>query len=126
MLAANFNVNNSTIVRRLKNLKRYRNWLDGSLTNSSNNNKAKRVLIFINLLQRNEWSPFLNVLVTEDEPWLFFKNLKRKKVYLWPGLSPKRIMKDVHCKKAMWCVWWNRSGIIHWEIILSTNFLSLE
>jgi len=34
-----------------------------------------------------------------------------------PGQIPKGIAKAAHCKKVMWCVWWDRSGIIHWEII---------
>uniref|UniRef100_A0A914CF45 Transposase n=1 Tax=Acrobeloides nanus TaxID=290746 RepID=A0A914CF45_9BILA len=40
-------------------------------------------------------------LVTGDESWLLFKNIKRKKVCV--GQIPKGIPKDVHCKKAMWC-----------------------
>ncbi|KAF8771599.1 Histone-lysine N-methyltransferase SETMAR like protein [Argiope bruennichi] len=90
VLANNFNVDHSTIVRRHKKL--------GKM--------------------------FLKNLVTDDESWLLFKNLKRKKVCVWPRVSPKGITKNLHCKKAMWCVWWDRSGITHWEIIFSGIFYS--
>lgn len=117
MLAEDFNVGQSTIVRRLKKLGKVwklAGWVPHEL---SDNNKAERVRIFTDLLQRNDQTPFLKNLVTGDESWLLFKNVKRKKVCVSPGETPKGIPKDVHCKKAMWCVWWDRSGIIHWEII---------
>ena len=120
MLAEDFNVDHSTIVRRLKKLGKVwklAGWVPHEL---SENNKAERVRIFTELLKRNEQTSFLNKnLVTGDESWLLFKNVKRKKVCVSPGMLPKGIPKSVHCKKVMWCVWWDRSGIIHWEIISS-------
>ncbi|CAF1652759.1 unnamed protein product, partial [Adineta ricciae] len=83
----------------------------------SDHNKTERVRIFNQLLQRNDENPFLQFFVTGDESWLLFKNVKRKKVCVNRGQSPKGIPRNFHCKKAMWCVWWDRSGIIHWEII---------
>jgi len=117
MLAENFNVDHSTIVRHLKKLGKVwklAGWVPHEL---SDKNREERVRIFTELLKRNEQTSFLKNLVTGDESWLFFKNVKRKKVCVSPGMLPKGIPKDIHCKKAMWCVWWDRSGIIHWEII---------
>lgn len=37
---------------------------------------------------------------TEDEPWVLFKNIKRKEVCVSPEVSPKGKPKDVQCKKA--------------------------
>ena len=102
MLAEAFNVDHSTIVRRLKKLGKVwklAGWVPHEL---SDNNKAERVRIFTDLLQRNEQTPFLKNLVTGDESWLLFKNIKRKKVCVSPGVAPKGIPKYVHCKKAMW------------------------
>ena len=117
MLAEDFNVNQFTVVRRLKKLGKMwkiAGWVPHEL---SDNNRADRVRIFTELLQRNEQTPFLKNLVTGDESWLLFKNVKRKKVCVSPGVSPKGIPKHVHYKKAMWYVWWDRNGIIHWEVI---------
>ncbi|GFY41533.1 histone-lysine N-methyltransferase SETMAR [Trichonephila inaurata madagascariensis] len=110
-LAINFNVDHSTIVRRLKKLGRVQKLAGWVPHEHCDNNKAKRVQIFSDLLQRSQ-RPFLKVLVTRDESWLIFKNFRRKKVCVSSGVSTKGITKDVHCKKAMRCVWWNRSGII--------------
>ena len=117
MLANQFNCGQSTIVYRLKKLGKVwkmAGWVPHEL---SDQNKADRVRIFSELLQRNEDNPFLNNMVTGDESWILFKNPKRNKVSVDPGQTPKGIPKVVHCKKAMWCVWWDKSGIIHWEII---------
>uniref|UniRef100_A0A914D2L3 Mos1 transposase HTH domain-containing protein n=1 Tax=Acrobeloides nanus TaxID=290746 RepID=A0A914D2L3_9BILA len=68
---------------------------------------SRKTVYECDLLVRNEQNPFLNNLVTGDESWLLFKNPKRKKVCIDAGQTPKRIPKVVHCKKAMWCVWWD-------------------
>ncbi|GFY53631.1 histone-lysine N-methyltransferase SETMAR [Trichonephila inaurata madagascariensis] len=78
MLAENFNVNQSTVVCRLKKVGKV--WKIAGW-----NNRADHVRIFTELLQRNEQTPFLKNLVTG----LLFKNVKRKKVYVSLGVSPK-------------------------------------
>ncbi|GFW98958.1 histone-lysine N-methyltransferase SETMAR [Trichonephila clavipes] len=89
----------------------------------SDNNRADRVRIFPESLQRNEQTPFLKNLVTGDESWLPFKNVKRK-VCVSPGVSSKGIPKHVHCKNAMW---WDRSarGIdclpSKWEAVIEVD-----
>ena len=118
MPAEDFNVDHSTIVRCLKKLRKVwkvAGWVSHEL---SDNDKAERVRIFTDLLQRNEQASFLKNLVTGDESWLLLKNVKRKKVRVSTGVSPREQPKNVHCKKAMWCVWWDRSGIIYWDLLL--------
>ena len=116
-LAETFNVNQSTISRRLKKLGKVwklSGWVPHEL---SDFHKAERVRVFIELLERNEYGSVLRNLVTGDECWLLFRNVKRKRVCVSPGQIPKGVARTVHCKKVMWCVWWDRRGIIHWEII---------
>ena len=101
ILAGIFNVDQSTIVRRLKKLGKVwklAGWVPHEL---SDKNKDDRVRIFTELSLRQEQHPFLQFLVTGDESWLLFKNLKRKKVCVDKGDTPKGIPKDIHCKKAM-------------------------
>ncbi|XP_055932323.1 histone-lysine N-methyltransferase SETMAR-like [Argiope bruennichi] len=101
MLFDNFNVDHSTIVRSLKKLGKVwklAGWVPHEL---SDNNKAKCLRIFPDLLQQNERSPFLKDLVTREESWLLFKTLKRKKVCASPKVSQKGITKDVNYKKTL-------------------------
>ena len=100
MLVEDFNVDQSTIVRRLKKLGKVWKLAEWVFYELSDNNKANRVRIFTELLKQNEKTPFLKNLVTEDESWQLFKNVKRKKVCVSPGETPKGIPKAVYCKKA--------------------------
>lgn len=60
--------------------------------------------IFNELLVRNVKRPFLNSLVTDNESWLLFKNVKQKKVCVNLGETSKGIPKNIYCKKNMLCV----------------------
>jgi hypothetical protein len=100
MLTEQFDVNHSTIARRLKKLSKV--WkLAGWVPYE--HNKAEPVRIFTEMLQRNEQNPISQFLVTGDDSWLLFKNIK-KKVCVDPDQISEGIPK-VHCKKAIWCVW---------------------
>ncbi|GFY59035.1 histone-lysine N-methyltransferase SETMAR [Trichonephila inaurata madagascariensis] len=124
MLAEEFNVNQSKVVRCLKKLRKVGEITGWAPHELSNNSRVDRVRIFSELLQRNEQKPFLKNLVTGDESWLLFKKVKRKKVCVSPGVSSKGIPKHVHCKKAMWCVWWDRSAHAlpsKWEAVIKVD-----
>ena len=78
ILVEDFNVDHSTIVRRLKKLGKVwklAGWVPYEL---SDNSKAERVRIFTDLLQRNEQTSFLKNLVTGDESWLLFNKRQKK------------------------------------------------
>ncbi|GFY58004.1 histone-lysine N-methyltransferase SETMAR [Trichonephila inaurata madagascariensis] len=106
MLAEDFNVNLSTVIHRHKKIGKV--WkIAGWVTHKiSGNISAENARIFTEILQRNEQIPFLKNLVTGNESWLLFKNVKRK-VCVSPGVSPKGIPKQVLSKKALWYVWWD-------------------
>lgn len=63
---------------------------------------------------------FFKRIITCDEKWVLFFNPNKKRQWLSPGqlglATPK---KDFHQKKVMLCVWWNFSGIIHFELLES-------
>ena len=83
------NVDHSTTVRPIKKLGKVRKLTGWAAHELSDNNKAERIRIFTDFLQRNEQTPFLKNLVTGDESWLLFKNVKRRNVCV----SPKGIRK---------------------------------
>ena len=63
-------------------------------------------------------SGFIDSIVTGDEKWIFFDNSTRKRQWLSPGEAPKPTPKpEIHCKKAMLCVWWNSKGVVHYEVL---------
>ena len=61
---------------------------------------------------------FLYRIVTGDEKWCLYVNMKQRKQYVAPGETPKpRIKQDLHPKKTMICVWWDWEGLLHWEML---------
>uniref|UniRef100_A0A915CQQ2 Transposase n=1 Tax=Ditylenchus dipsaci TaxID=166011 RepID=A0A915CQQ2_9BILA len=79
MLAEEFGVDHSTIVRHLQKLGKVWKrcgWVPHELTQQ---NKDNRVTTFTALLERHEQRPFLHHLITGDEKWILFRNFKRKK-----------------------------------------------
>lgn len=57
-------------------------------------------------------------MITGDEKWVFYDNLKRKRQWLSPNESPRCTAKSgLHLKKALLCVWWSIRGIVHFEVL---------
>ncbi|GFQ98206.1 hypothetical protein TNCT_462461 [Trichonephila clavata] len=117
MLAEDFNVNQSTVVRRLKWLGKVWTIAGWVLHKLSYTNRADYVRSFTELLQKNEQIPFLKDLVTGMSHSFSSKPSQEIKGLHFDRCVSQRNTETFHCKKAMWCVWWDSSGIIYWEVI---------
>ena len=61
---------------------------------------------------------FLYRIVTGDEKWCLYINMKQRKEWVAPGDTPKpRVKPDLHPRKTMICVWWNWEGMVHWKML---------
>ena len=57
-------------------------------------------------------------IVTGDEKWIVYFNIKNKRQWLDPGQTPIPTPKNkTHAKKILLCVWWDIKGIIHFELL---------
>ena len=76
----------------------------------SQNNKKNRLQIASQHLARHRATRghkqrFLYRIVTEDEKWWLYINMKQRKEWVAPGDTPKpRVKPDLHPKKTMICV----------------------
>lgn len=73
------------------------------------------ICISDSLLKRNKNDPFLKRLVTGDEKWIIYNNVKRKSSWRKRNEAPLTTAKaGLHPKKVMLCIWWDWRGILHY------------
>ena len=78
---------------------------------------ARRTEICDSLIRlENKNHSFLKSLVTGDEKWIGYSNLKRKRSWGSPSDPPNVTPKaDLDQKKVMLSIWWDWKGILHFE-----------
>lgn len=117
-IAQRLKIDNSTAFRHLKKLgyiSKLETWVPHLLTVE---NKLNRMNVAISLLARQNEEPFLNRLVTGDEKWILYNNVRRKRTWKKAGESANPIAKaGMHPMKVLLCVWWDCRGIIHFELL---------
>ncbi|GFW35816.1 histone-lysine N-methyltransferase SETMAR [Trichonephila clavipes] len=63
--------------------------------------------------QHHENDPFLKRIITGDEKWVVYNNVKRKRSWRKKDEPAQTISKaDIHQKKVMLSVWWDFKGIV--------------
>lgn len=117
-IADNLKINQSTVVRRLRQLGMVSKsdvWVPHEL---SQRNLINRISACDSLLKRYEIDPFLNRMVTGDEKWIVYNNVKRKRSWSKKDEAPLTTAKaGLHPKKVMLCIWWDYKGIIYYELL---------
>lgn len=84
----------------------------------SQKNLLDRISICKSLLNRNNVDPFLKRLVTGDEKWLTYDNIKRQRSWSIRGESAQKVAKPrLTSRKVLLCVWWDWQGIIYYELL---------
>jgi len=70
------------------------------------------------LLNRNKINPLLKRMVTGDEKWVTYDNVRRKRSWSKSGEAAQTVAKPgLTARKVLLCVWWNWQGIIHYELL---------
>ena len=77
------------------------------------------------LIQRQQRKGFLHRIVTGDEKWIFYDNLKKKKYYAKPGQSLQyqhhrpqyRHQSQIFMVRRLYCVWWDQKDVVYYELL---------
>ena len=108
----------STVYRHLQVLgivSKLGKWVPNELTENHQHQRVN-ICTAVHSCQKN--SPFLNCLVTGDEKWILYKNVKCQHQWVSAGeqLRPQ-LKQDLHSCKVLLSVWWNMFGVIHFKIL---------
>ena len=131
-LAERIGFNKSTVAEHLQSMGKVQKlgaWVPHVL---SENNKNQRSTIAASLLARHlsthgHKQRFLYRIVTGDEKWCLYVNMKQRKEWLSPEKqATPRAKQDLHPRKTMLCVWWDWEGIIHWELLDRNQTVNAE
>jgi len=77
-----------------------------------------RIFIYESLLKRNEFEPFLKLIM--DDELITYDNNVQKRSWSKQGEAPQTVAKSgLTPRKMMLCVWWDWKGIIHYELLPS-------
>ncbi|KFD54701.1 hypothetical protein M513_04401 [Trichuris suis] len=61
---------------------------------------------------------FISQIITGDEKWCLFVNMKQRSEWLSPGKDPTpRAKPKLHERKTMLSLWWDCEDVIHFELL---------
>ena len=99
-------------------------WLPHLLTDAT---LQKRLDLCDSLLNRNNEHPFLKKVVTGDEKWILYNNVKRRRAWRPKGNLPQTVAKaGLHPKKVMLCIWWDFNGVIFYELLPENETINTD
>jgi len=117
-IADSLNINHMTVWKHLKRegyQKKLGVWVPHELTQR---NLIDQITICEMLLKLNEMEPFLKRIITGDEKWVKYENIKRKRSWSKADDPPQMISKpELTANKVMLSVWWDWKGIVHYELL---------
>ncbi|MEZ0498439.1 hypothetical protein [Sphingomonas sp. IW22] len=122
-LAGQLSCNPQTVLNhlhRMRKFQKYGAWIPHHL---NERNKNQRINACSSLLARHHHAvqqhrPFLSLLVTGDEKWCLYINMKHRKEWVDKDHQAKpRVKQDNYSRKVMLCVWWGIEGVIYWELL---------
>lgn len=124
-IARSMCVDHSTVAKRLKAkhiTKKLDKWIPHDL---SKKNITDRIAICKSLLKKNSLDPFLKRIITGDEKWVIYNNVKRRRSWCSPSESPQSVPKpDLRSRKVMLSIWWDWKGILYYELLPSSERIS--
>lgn len=126
-LAEGFDCSHTAIENILKAAgKKWRkgHWVPHLLTEAQKRNRVRIARLHLNRRQRHK---FLNNIVTVDEKWVSFANPHRSNQWLSSGQQAVQMPRpDFRQRKVMLISFWNRDGLIHWDLIEQGRAVNAE
>ena len=108
--------------KKLRLVSKLGQWVPHDLTVDQKKKRVERSDQLYFLHWNNKW---LDYLITGDEKWCLYVNVKRRRQWLKHGLRPRPTPKaGLHPQKRMLCIWWCVKGVIYWELLPENTTLN--
>ena len=105
----------STHLQAIGKVKKLDKWVPHELNDKQ---LGRRLEVASSLLLRQKNEPFLDRIVTCDEKWILYDNMRRCGEWLDKDEPPRHFPKpDLHPKKVMVTLWWSAAGVIHYSFL---------
>lgn len=90
-------------------------WVPHELTDFDRKRRLDAATTLLSFRRTNNW---LKSIVTGDEKWCLYVNMKRRRSWVNKGAPPQKMPKpERHQEKVMLSVWWDHIGVIHYELL---------
>ncbi|XP_067125649.1 histone-lysine N-methyltransferase SETMAR-like [Centruroides vittatus] len=85
-----------------------------------------RISICEALAKWNEIDPFLKWMVTEDEKWVTYDNVRKQSWSKSDEAAQTVAEPGITARKVLLCIWWDWKGIIYYELLPYGQTLNLD
>ena len=90
-------------------------WVPHQLSDWDKERRAEAATFLLSYRRTHNW---LKSIVTGDEKWCLYVNIKRRRSWVDADATPEPQSKaGLHPRKIMLCVWWDCKGVIHYELL---------
>ena len=126
-LAAKLSVSHVTILEHLHaigKVSKLDQWVPHEL---SERNRQRRAEAAATLLSYQSTTAWLDTIVTGNEKWCCYVNVKRRRSWIDVGSQPQRQPKSgLHSLKVMLSVWWDSEGVILYELLPKNKTITAD
>ena len=93
----------------------------------SERNRQRRAEAAATLLSYQSTTAWLDTIVTGNEKWCCYVNVKRRRSWIDVGSQPQRQPKSgLHSLKVMLSVWWDSEGVILYELLPKNTTITAD
>lgn len=126
-MAEKLNVSHTAILHHLQEIGKVSKldvWVPHHLTDFDRQRRIDTCMTLLSKKRRFDW---LNKVITADEKWCLYSNVKRKRSWTDKDKNAQPQSKaNPHEKKLMVCVWWDVKGVIHWEMLQRNQTINAQ
>lgn len=99
-------------------------WVPHQLSDYDRQRRVQAATSLLSFRRTNHW---LNTVLTSDEKWVLYVNVKRRRSWVNVGAPPQKQPKlERHPEKLMLCIWWDHIGVVYYELLPKNTTITAQ